>query len=235
MDLLATVSDALGAAPHLAAAAALIWGLMSIWLSPCHLAGIPLVVGYLAGGNGGSWLRLRVVLAFALGALVGLVPLAGVSLALGRLAGDLGGGAVYLVAAGCIVAGLYLLDVIALPGGWGLPAPERRGAGTAFLLGGLFGFALGPCAFAWIVPVLGAAWLTATDDFALALTLVALFAAGHCLAVVLATLSLDAVQRWLDALGRHNGVRYGRAASGGLLLVAGGWLLASAVFAPVSG
>jgi cytochrome c-type biogenesis protein len=232
MDLLAPVSDALGAAPAWAAVAALAWGLMSIWLSPCHLAGIALVVGYLAGGAGYSWVRLRIVLAFALGALAGIVPLAGLSLGLGRLAGDLGGGAVYLVAAGCIVAGLYLLDVVALPGGWGLPTPERRGQGTAFLLGGAFGFALGPCAFAWIAPVLGAAWLTAADDFGLGLLLVALFAAGHCLAVLLAALSLDAVQRWLDALGRRRGARYGRAASGGLLLVAGGWLLATALFAP---
>jgi cytochrome c biogenesis protein CcdA len=65
---------------------------------------------------------------------------ASLSLALGRLAGDLGGVAIYLVAAGCIVAGLYLLDVITLPGGWNLPTSERRGAGTAFLIGAIFGF-----------------------------------------------------------------------------------------------
>lgn len=160
------------------------------------------------------------------------MPLAGLSLGLGRLAGDLGGGATYLVAAACIVAGLYLLDVINLPGGWTIPSPKRRGAGTGFLIGAVFGFALGPCAFAWIAPVLGTAWLTAADDFGLALTLVALFAAGHTLAVLIAALSLEAVQRWLDALGQHRGARYGRAASGTLLLLAGGWLLASALFAP---
>jgi cytochrome c-type biogenesis protein len=231
LELLAPVSDALGGAPHWAAVAALAWGLMSIWLSPCHLAGIPLVVGYLSGGRPRSWARLQVVLAFALGALKGIVPLAGVSLALGRMAGDLGGIAIYLVAAGCIVAGLYLLDLITLPGGWNLPTPERRGAGTGFLIGAVFGFALGPCAFAWIAPVLGAAWLTAADDFGLALTLVVLFAAGHTLAVLIAALSLEAVQRWLDALGRRRGARYGRAASGALLLLAGGWLLATALSA----
>jgi cytochrome c biogenesis protein CcdA len=80
--------------------------------------------------------------------------------------------------------------------------------------------------------VLGAAWLTTADNFGLALTLVVLFAAGHTLAVLIAALSLGTVQRWLDALGRRRVARYGRAASGALLLLAGGWLLATALAAP---
>ena len=36
------------AAPLFALPAVLAWGLATIWLSPCHLAGVPLVVGWLA-------------------------------------------------------------------------------------------------------------------------------------------------------------------------------------------
>jgi cytochrome c-type biogenesis protein len=227
MELLAPLSDALGAAPWLAGTAAFVWGLLSIWLSPCHLAGIPLVVGYLAVGNAETARRWAIIVAFALGALGGLVPLAAVTLGMGRLVGDLGGWGSYLAAAACIAGGLYLLGALPLPAGRGLPTPVRRGPGMAFLLGAAFGFALGPCAFAWIAPVLGAAWLAAARDLLPAVLLLILFATGHCLAVLLAATSLERVQRWLDALGRNRGLQYGRAACGGLLLVGGGYLLAA--------
>jgi cytochrome c-type biogenesis protein len=229
MDLLAPVSQALAGAPAWAGAAAFIWGILSIWLSPCHLAGIPLIVAYLAVGSKSRARRTGIVLAFALGALIGLIPLAAVTLLLGRLAGDVGGWGVYLVAVACIASGLYLFDALPLPDwGRGLPTPTRRGPSMAFLLGAVFGFALGPCAFAWIAPVLGAAWLGVTEGLLAPVLLLALFAAGHCAGVWLAADSLDRVQRWLDRFERQSGLRYGRFACGGLLLMSGGYLLAAA-------
>lgn len=229
MDLLAPISQALTHAPGWAGAAAFGWGVLSIWLSPCHLAGIPLIVAYLASDSKDRVRRTKIVLAFAVGALIGLIPLAAVTLLLGRLAGDVGGWGVYLVAAACIASGLYLFDVLPLPDWSGeLPTPQRRGPGIAFLLGAAFGFALGPCAFAWIAPVLGAAWLGVADGLLTPALLLALFAAGHCAGVWLAADSLDRVQRWLDRFERESGLRYGRFACGGLLLVGGGYLLAAA-------
>ncbi|MDG4595389.1 MAG: cation diffusion facilitator family transporter [Candidatus Contendobacter sp.] len=96
------------------------------------------------------------------------------------------------------------------------------------LLGAVFGFASGPCAFAWIAPVLGAAWLGVTEGLLAPVLLLALFAAGHCAGVWLAADSLDRVQRWLDRFERRSGLRYGRFACGGLLLMGGGYLLAAA-------
>lgn len=229
MELLATLSHALNATPLLAGAAAFVWGLMSIWFSPCHLAGIPLVVAYIANESAPSRKPTGVILGFALGTLAGLLPLAAITLAMGRVLGDLGGWGAYLVAAVCIVTGLYLLGVLPLPD-WGrrLPTPERRGPGVAFLLGAAFGFALGPCAFAWIAPVLAAAWLATTDGLLTPVLLLALFATGHCAGVWLAADSLERVQRWLDRFERQPGLRYGRFACGGLLLMGGGYLLAAA-------
>ena len=229
MDLLAPISQALTSAPAWASAVAFVWGVMSIWLSPCHLAGIPLIVAYLAVGSESRARRTGIVLAFALGALIGLIPLSAVTLLLGRLAGDVGGWGIYLVAVACIASGLYLFDALPLPD-WsrGLPTPKRRGPGIAFLFGAAFGFALGPCAFAWIAPVLGAAWLGVADGLLAPVMLLTLFAVGHCAGVWLAADSLDRVQRWLDRFERQSGLRYGRFACGGLLLVSGGYLLAAA-------
>jgi len=198
------------------------------------MAGVPLIVGYLAAtpdpcaasaGRG----RTLVILAFALGVLISLFPLGAVTLLLGRVAGDLGFSSNYLVAGLCIAAGLYLLDWLPLNwSGGGLPRPKSRGAWAALGLGLVFGLALGPCAFAWIAPLLGVAWMQATDGLALPALLLALFAAGHCAGILLAAGSLARVQRWLDALGRGRGFAYGRSACGAFLLLTAGWLVARA-------
>ena len=140
-ELLAPLSDTLSATLWPAALAALAWGFVSIWLSPCHLAGVPLVVGYLAAAPQPQANRGTLIAGFAFGSLLSLVPLGAVTIALGRLAGDLGVSSNLLVALLCILAGLYLLD--RLPG-WnarGLPRSATRGPVAAVLLGMLFGVA----------------------------------------------------------------------------------------------
>lgn len=284
MSSLATLSDALAGAPLLALPAAVTWGLASIWLSPCHLAGVPLIVGWLAAtpanavappasarpitgtssrsgsisgsGSAGatsapagataaldevstttppahlptaSSSRAGIILAFGIGTLLSLIPLGAAALLLGRLAGDLGFSGNYLAATFCIFGGLYLLDWLPLPQlGRGLPKLRSRGPWTALLLGLVFGLALGPCAFAWIAPVLGVASMQATQGLVLPLVLLVLFALGHLAGVLLAAGSLSLVQRWLDALGSHRGLALGRAACGVLLLVVAGVLIDSA-------
>ena len=231
MELLAPLSDALAGTGWIAALAALGWGFVSIWLSPCHLAGIPLVVGYLSVTDGAPdpYRRARVILAFALGSLLSLLPLGLVTLLLGRVAGDLGISSNYLVASLCLAAGLYLLDWLPPPwAGRGLPRPATRGPWTALGLGLIFGLALGPCAFAWIAPVLGVAGMQAAAGLALPALLLAPFALGHLAGVLLAASSLALVQGWLDALGRHRGLRLGRAACGVLLLATAGALIVNA-------
>ena len=207
MDLLGPLSEALSGTVWISALAALAWGFASIWMSPCHLAGVPLVVGYLAAtpdpgaGQGGRG-RSLVILAFALGVLLSLLPLGAATLLLGRVAGDLGVSSNYLVAGLCVAAGLYLLDWLPLNwSGGGLRRPKSRGPWAALGLGLVFGLALGPGAFAWSAPLLGVgAWMQAADGLALPSLLLALFAVGHCAGILLAAGSLARVQRWLDAL-----------------------------------
>lgn len=101
--------DALSATLWLATLAALAWGFISIWLSPCHLAGVPLVVGYLAATPQPRANRATLIAAFALGSVLSLAPLGALTIGLGRLAGDLGLSSNLLIAVLCLPAGLYLL------------------------------------------------------------------------------------------------------------------------------
>ena len=46
-QLFTTLTHAVEGTPLVALSAALIWGILSILLSPCHLASIPLIVGFI--------------------------------------------------------------------------------------------------------------------------------------------------------------------------------------------
>jgi len=183
-----------------ALAGALLWGVASVLLSPCHLAGIPLVVGFLSGQKGLS--RGRAVSLSALFALGNLITIALIGLVtglLGRILGDLGGITRYLTFGLLVLVGLYLLGLLPISLG-GLSFAQRiwgRGIGAALLLGLVFGAALGPCSFAFLAPVIGIAFQAALSGAALPAGLFAAYAAGHCLVIVLAGSSMQLVRRSL--------------------------------------
>ncbi len=129
--LFGALSHAVAGAPLVALAAAFLWGVLSVVLSPCHLANIPLVIGFIAGQG-----RITTRRAFGLSALfaVGILTMigvvGGVTVAAGRLAGDAGPFARYLVAAVLFAVGLHFFDVLPLPwSGAGLIGTTAEGRG----------------------------------------------------------------------------------------------------------
>jgi len=156
-ELLTALTRTLEAQPALALTSAFLWGIASILLSPCHLAGVPLIVAYTGRSTSLSSRRaagLSVV--FALGILVTVAVVGGISVLAGRMLGALGGVISDLGAALLFVVGLELVG--AWPFQWsGLPRPETttRGLAGAFLFGLAFGTALGPCTLAFLGPVMG--------------------------------------------------------------------------------
>lgn len=68
------------------------WGVVSVALSPCHLASIPLIATYVAGQDDGVRPRSAAVYAFAFtGGLFLTIALVGAICAwLGRMLGDVG-------------------------------------------------------------------------------------------------------------------------------------------------
>ncbi len=231
MDTLFTIlsHDVEGQAP-IALAAAFAWGLASLLLSPCHLASIPLVVGFVNGQGQTTPTRGALVAGmFSLGLITTIGIIGGLTAAAGRLMGDVGPWANYVVAAVFFAVGLSLLDV--LPLGWGVPDASRfrgRGLTAALALGLIFGVALGPCTFAYMAPMLGVTFAVAGTRALYGVLLIAAYGVGHCSIIVLAGASTSWVGRYLRWTNSSRGASYLRYASGLLVLAGGVYLIYAA-------
>src|SRR5512137_2432928 len=115
-DLFTTLTRAVEGAPAIALSAALIWGILSIVLSPCHLASIPLIVGFIdRQGTMAARRAFLISTLFAVGILLTIAVIGVITALAGRMMGDVGPYGNYFVAAIFFVVGLHLLDVIPLP------------------------------------------------------------------------------------------------------------------------
>lgn len=172
----------------MASIAALTWGVLSILLSPCHLASIPLLVGFISSQENANRQRVFLLsLTFASGILITIAIIGAITAMLGRLMGDVGLIGNIIVAAIFFVIGLYLMDIINLPwDGMQLSAGRSSGLTAALILGLLFGIGLGPCTFAYMAPILGVVFQTAASDMIASITLLLAFAVGHCAVIVIA-------------------------------------------------
>lgn len=227
--LFISLTDAMSGAPTAALAAAFAWGVLSIVLSPCHLASIPLIVGFLQGGGAVTPRRAAgLSTLFALGILGSIALIGALTAAAGRMLGDLGPWGNYAVAAVFFVFGLHLLGWLPLPEGW-MPQPgqPRRGAWGVLLFGLVFGVALGPCTFGFMAPVLGVTFSLASSQPVFAGAVLALFGLGHCAVIGAAGFSSSWVQRWLAWQEETPGARWLRRGCGVAVLAAGAWLVLS--------
>lgn len=229
-SLFETLTSAVAGAAPVALAAAFAWGVLSIILSPCHLASIPLIVGFIQGQQRPSQRRaLALSSLFALGILVTIALIGAVTAAAGRLAGDVGTAGNVLVAAVFIVVGLVLLDLFPSL----LPAPaqvglKRRGAWAALLLGLVFGIALGPCTFAYLAPMLAVTFKVAATHAAYGAALLLAFGLGHCLVIALAGAGSAWVQRTLDWNAESRAGAILKRTCGALVIAGGIYLLYTA-------
>lgn len=223
------LTDAMNGAPWLAVVAAAGWGVASLVLSPCHLASIPLIVGFIAERKATTPRQaLGYALLFALGILVSIAVGGGLTAAAGRMLGDAGPWANHAVAAVLLLVALHLLGVLPLPWSGGAALPRYQGKAAALLLGLIFGVALGPCTFAYLAPVLGVIFGVARTQPGFAVALLLAYGAGHCMLIVAAGASASKVQRLLDWHDRSRGAVWLRRGCGVLVLAGAGWLAATA-------
>lgn len=225
--LFVSLTEALSGAPGWALAAAFAWGVLSIVLSPCHLASIPLIVGFLQGGGAIAPRRAAgLSTLFAVGILCSIALIGVVTAAAGRMMGDVGPWGNYAVAAVFFIFGLHLLGWLPLPESWKpAPAQPRRGPWGAFLFGFAFGVALGPCTFGFMAPVLGVTFSLAATQPIFAYGVLVLFGLGHCAVIGLAGVSTTWVQRWLSWQNETPGAQWLRRACGLLVCAAGVYLI----------
>jgi len=223
------LSEAMNGAPWVALLAAAGWGVASLVLSPCHLASIPLVVGFIAERKDTTPRQaFGYALLFAFGILLSIAAVGGITASAGRMLGDLGPWANYAVGTALVLVGLHLIGILPLPWERGLSLPRYQGKLAALLLGLLFGLALGPCTFAYLAPVLGMIFGVARTQPGFAALLLLAYGLGHCALIVAAGVSAEKVQQVLDWNGNSRGAVWMRR-SCGLLVVAGAtWLIYTA-------
>jgi cytochrome c-type biogenesis protein len=226
-NLFAALSRAVEGTPLVALGAAFAWRVLSILLSPCHLASIPLIVGFIDEQGVITTRRaFATSTLFAVGILVTIAVIGAFTAAMGRMMGDIGAWGNYFVAAIFLVVGLHLLDVIPMPwSGPGQVGMKRKGLLAAFVLGLVFGVALGPCTFAYMAPMLGVAFSLAASDAVYGVLLLAVYGVGHCSVIVFAGTFTEAVQHYLNWNETSRGAAIVKKVCGLLVLLGGVYLV----------
>ncbi len=226
-ELFTWLTRAVEGTPAIAIVASLLWGILSILLSPCHLASIPLIVGFIDQQGRISTRRAFVISTlFAVGILITIGAIGAITAAAGRMLGDVGAVGNYFVAAIFLVVGLVLLDVIPMPwSGPGQVGMKRKGMLAALILGLVFGIALGPCTFAYMAPMLGVTFKLAATNIAYGVLLLLVYGVGHCSVIVLAGTFTEVVQRYLNWNERSKGAVIVKRACGVLVLLGGIYMI----------
>jgi cytochrome c-type biogenesis protein len=226
-QLFTWLTHAVEGTPALALGAAFVWGILSILLSPCHLASIPLIVGFIDEQGRISTRRAFLISTlFAVGILITIGAIGAITAAAGRMMGDVGRWGNYFVAAIFFIVGLHLLGVIPMPwSGPGQVGMKRKGMLAAFILGLVFGIAIGPCTFAYMAPMLGVTFKLAATNIGYGVLLLAVYGVGHCSVIVVAGTSTELVQRYLDWNEASKGAVILKKVCGVLVLLAGVYLI----------
>ena len=184
----------------------LLWGIVSVLFSPCHLASIPLIVGYVGGQNELVEGRRASVYAglFTLGLFIS-IALIGIACAfLGRMMGDVSPWWTVLV-------GLILLwvaaDMLGLAtcsmSGSLIGHLKLKGYSGAFVLGLAYGILSGSCTFGFVAPIL--AIITVQGDVGVGILLIILFGIGHCLPIAVAGSSTALVRCMIESSSWQQG------------------------------
>ena len=171
----------------LALAGAFLWGMVSVALSPCHLASIPLIVTYVAGQDQAVRPKSAAgyAVAFTGGLFITIAAVGVVCSLLGLMLGDIGPWWTILVGGVLIWVALDMLGVrVGSMSGALLSRLKVQGLGGAFVLGLAYGVLSGSCTFGFIAPIL--AIITVQKDILAGLLLITLFGIGHALPIAVA-------------------------------------------------
>ena len=229
-ELFTQLTRAVESTWFIAIAASFVWGILSILLSPCHLTSIPLIVGFIdEQGRISTKRAFWISTLFAVGILITIGAIGAITAAAGRMMGDVGKYGNYFVALIFFVVGLHLLGVIPIPwSGPGQIGMKRKGMLAAFILGLVFGIALGPCTFAYMAPMLGVTFKLASTNLAYGILLLLVYGVGHCSVIVFAGTFTEIVQRYMNWNEKSKGAVILKKICGVLVLLGGVWLVYTA-------
>lgn len=178
----------------------LLWGMVSVLFSPCHLASIPLMVAYVAGQEKAVNPRQAIGYSavFSIGLFITIALIGVICALLGRMLGDVGNYWQVLVGAVLIWVALGMLGVESCSfSGSFLARFTMRGIFGAFVLGLAYGFLSGSCTFGFIAPIL--AIITIQGEITTGIIMILFFATGHCLPIMVAGSSTALVRKLLES------------------------------------
>lgn len=211
----------------IAALGCFLWGVVSVLFSPCHLASIPLVVGYVAGQGKIVQGRqaAKYALTFSFGLFVTIAALGVICSLLGRMLGDVGPYWTILVGAILLWVALDMLGIAKCSVSSGILGRLKvKGIAGALFLGLSYGVLSGSCTFGFIAPIL--AVITLQEKILTGMILIVLFAVGHCLPIVAAGSSTALVQHWLDNGAMRHGSLWFRKSAGIVIALLGVYFMA---------
>jgi cytochrome c-type biogenesis protein len=217
-----TVNQWMTGGTAIAALGCFLWGMVSVLLSPCHLASIPLIVGYVGGQDdsvkGRSAALYAVLFTFGLFLTIALVGV--VCALLGRMLGDIGSWWTILIGLVLVWVSLDMLGVARCSMSGSLMGKIRlKGLSGALVLGLGYGLLSGSCTFGFIAPIL--AVITIQEKLATGLLYILLFGIGHCLPIVVAGSSTAWVKRMLAKSAFHEASGRFRKLAGGMIALLG--------------
>lgn len=204
----------------LAFVAVFIGGLISA-ASPCVLAAIPLIIGYVGGYSEGNNKKAAIFsLIFVLGLSITFTLLGVAASVMGQILSFMGSWLYIGLAVIAILMGLQLMGIISIP----LPFQKTRVVKTkgllgAFLLGMLTGTVSSPCATPVLAVIL--AYVSTQGDMLYGGSLLFVYAIGHCALIFIAGLSIGFTESIVSAKGIKNFSLYAKKMSGALLVVVG--------------
>jgi cytochrome c-type biogenesis protein len=199
-----------------------LWGMVSVLFSPCHLASIPLIVGYVAGQDRIVEGRQATVYAalFTTGLFITIAAIGVACSLLGRMLGDVG--PYWTIAVGLILLWVAL-DMFGVAGcslsGTVMTRLKVRGLFGAFVLGLAYGVLSGSCTFGFIAPIL--AIITVQEKLLTGIVFIILFGIGHCIPIAVAGGSTAMVKRLLANSAWQRGGMVFRRIAGGMIALLG--------------
>jgi cytochrome c-type biogenesis protein len=146
---------------------------------------------------------------------------------MGRMLGDVGKYGNYIVAVIFFIVGLYLLEIINLPF---LSSPnqsviKKKGALASFILGLVFGIALGPCTFAYMAPVLAVTFRVASTKLYYGVLLLIAYSIGHISVIIAAGTFTEIIEHYLHWSEKSKGIKIVKKICGILVILGGVYLL----------
>lgn len=199
----------------IAALGCFIWGMISVLLSPCHLASIPLIIAYVGGQDklveGKQAAKFAIL--FSIGLFITIAAIGVICSLLGRMLGDVGPYWTLLIGAILLWVAVDMLDIVKCPmPGSMMGRFQLKGALGAFVLGLAYGVLSGSCTFGFIAPIL--AIITIQEKIVTGIMLITLFGIGHCLPIAVAGSSTATVKRLLENSTFSHGASWFRKGAG---------------------